>query len=57
MRLTLLGPQRRPTLDAVAESLRLVGPIATITAGWQERDSEDGALIEQLGARHVNLSL
>ena len=44
VRVTLLGPQRRPTLDTVAASLRLEGPIATITAGWQERETDDGAL-------------
>ena len=29
VRVTLLGPQRRPTLDTAAASLRLAGPIAT----------------------------
>ena len=54
----MLGPQRRPTLDTVAASLRPgAGPIATITAGWQEREPDDGALSEQLGSRDVNLSL
>jgi len=57
VRVTLLGPQRRPTLDTVAASLRLAGPIATITAGWQEREPDDGALSERLGSRDVNLSL
>ena len=57
MRVTLLGPQRRPTLDTVAASLGLARPIATITAGWQEREPDDGALSEQLGFRDVNLSL
>ena len=57
MRVTLLGPQRRPTLDTVAASLRLVSPIATITAGWLEREPDDGALSEQLGSRDVNLAL
>ena len=57
MSVTLLGPQRRPTLDTVAASLRLAGPIVTITAGWQERESDDGQLSERLGSRDVNLSL
>ena len=57
MRVTLLGPQRRPTLDTVAASLGLARPIATITAGWQEREPDDGALSEQLGSRDVNLAL
>ena len=57
MRITLLGPQRRPTLEAVARSLYPEGPIATITAGWQERESDDGELGRLLGSRDVNLGL
>ncbi len=57
MRVILLGPQRRPTLAAVARSMRLAGPVATITAGWQEREPDDGELSELLGAQDVNLSL
>ena len=57
MRVTLLGPQRRPTLDAVAASLYPEGPIATITAGWQEREPDDGELGKLLGSRDVNLRL
>jgi hypothetical protein len=57
MTVTLLGPQRRPTLDTVAASLRLDGPVATVTAGWQEREPEDGELSRRLGSRDVNLGL
>ena len=57
MRVTLLGPQRRPTLDTVVTSLRLEGPVATVTAGWQEGEPEDGELSRRLGARDVNLGL
>jgi hypothetical protein len=60
VRVILLGPQRRPTVDAVARSLGLVGPgnrVATITAGWQEREPDDTELSTLLGARAVNLSL
>ena len=57
MRVTLLGPQRRPTLDTVAASLYPDGPIATITAGWQEREPDDGELGKLLGSRDVNLRL
>ena len=57
MKVTLLGPQRRPTLDTVAASLRLDGPVATVTAGWQEREPEDGELSRRLGSRDVNLGL
>ena len=67
MRVILLGPQRRPTLDAVVRSLHLDGagpggaglggPVATITAGWQDRESDDGELSALLGGRDVNLGL
>jgi len=67
MRVILLGPQRRPTLDAVMRSLQLGGagaggdgaggPVATITAGWQDRESDDGELSALLGGRDVNLGL
>ena len=57
MRVTLLGPQRRPTLDTVAASLYPEGPIATITAGWQERESDDAEMSKLLGSRDVNLGL
>jgi len=60
VRVILLGPQRRPTVDAVARSLGLPGPgnqAATITAGWQEREPDDQELSALLGARAVNLSL
>ena len=57
MRVVLLGPQRRPTVDAVARSLSLDGPVATITAGWQEREPDDAELSTLLGGRAVNLSL
>jgi len=57
VRVTLLGPQRRPTLGAVAASLGIDGPVATITAGWQERESADDELREVLGSRDVNLRL
>jgi hypothetical protein len=54
---TLLGPQRRPTVETVAASLPPAEPIATITAGWQERESDDGELSKLLGFRDVNLYL
>jgi hypothetical protein len=54
----LLGAQRfDPTLgDAVAE-IGVTGRIGTITAGWQERESEDEDLALHLGGRTVNLRL
>jgi hypothetical protein len=60
VRVILLGPQRRPTVDAVARSLGLAeaaNPVATITAGWQEREPDDTELSTLLGGRAVNLSL
>jgi hypothetical protein len=57
VRVILLGPQRRPTVDAVARSLGLADPVATITAGWQEREPDDAELSTLLGGRAVNLSL
>ena len=41
----LLGPQRfLTTAGAVVRSLDVEGPVATITAGWEERESDDGEL-------------
>jgi hypothetical protein len=62
VRVVLLGPQRRPTVEPVVRSLGLpaAGPIATVTAGWQERepdDSELGRLLGVSGGRDVNLGL
>jgi Peptidase family S51 len=62
VRVILLGPQRRPTVDAVVRSLGLGrggldGPVATVTAGWQEREPDDGELSALLGGRAVNLAL
>jgi hypothetical protein len=57
VRVTLLGPQRKPTLDTVAASLRLKGPVATITAGWREREADDDELSKLLGSGDVNLEL
>jgi hypothetical protein len=57
VRVTLLGPQRRPTLDTVAASLPPGEPVATVTAGWQEREADDAELGKLLGSRDVNLRL
>src|SRR6476620_3318832 len=59
--LTLLGPQRlTPTLP---EAVAAVGvdlspgqpPLATVTAGWQEREEEDADLVAALLGNTVNL--
>ena len=54
---TLLGPQRRPTLDRVVQSLGIDGPIAAVNAGWQDREADDGELLSLLGGRGANLRL
>ncbi len=57
-RVVILGPQRH--VVTVTEELNLLGlsgRIATITAGWQEREAEDDELSVALGNRCVNLRL
>ena len=57
---TLLGPQRlAPTVGATLGALGIApeAPVATVTAGWQEREGEDQELDEHLGGRTVNLAL
>ena len=56
-RLILLGPQRRPTVDAVLHGVPAGGPIGTVTAGWQEREPDDAELDALLGGRSANLRL
>ncbi|AKV04074.1 hypothetical protein AKJ09_10737 [Labilithrix luteola] len=56
--IVLLGAQRyNPTLGAAVDELGVAGRIATITAGWQEREDDDADLRDHLGARAVNLKL
>lgn len=54
----LLGPQRfgGGLADEVA-SLDAAGPIATVTAGWQEREGDDDDLQEVLDGAGRNLAL
>lgn len=56
MRAILLGPQRRPTLDAVVRGFP-DGPFATVTAGWQEREPDDRELRALLDGRGAGLEL
>ena len=56
-RVTLLGPQRRPSLQQVVPDLDPQASFAAVTAGWLERESDDAELCELLGGRVVNLSL
>jgi hypothetical protein len=54
----LLGTQRfEPTLLESVRELGVKGKIATITAGWQEREVEDLDLQQHLSGQAVNLSL
>jgi hypothetical protein len=56
--ITLLGPQRRPTLDRVLPSLGVGGPVAVVNAGWQEREADDAEILSLAGGeRAVNLRL
>lgn len=59
MRCALLGPQRlAPVLDEVARAVDVRGPVAVVTAGWQERELDAAELREQLGGLEVvNLAL
>jgi hypothetical protein len=53
MTVTVLGPQRRPTLSPPPPGT----VAATVTAGWRERESDDAELDGLLGGRTVNLRL
>lgn len=57
-RVVLLGPQRfAPTVGAVVRSLGVDAPVATVLAGWQEREPDDAELDALLDGRSVNLAL
>lgn len=54
----ILGPQfRAPNLRDALEVAGFGGPFVTITAGWQEREGELGALEEHLGRAVRDLRL
>jgi hypothetical protein len=54
----LLGPQRHhPTLADTFRRVGASGPVAAITAGWEEREDEIDELTEHLGCEVVNLRL
>lgn len=58
MRGALLGPQQlKQSLGAVVRALGREGPVALITAGWQEREDQDEELAAQLGRSVINLRL
>lgn len=57
-RITFLGPQRTPRVPHVVRHLGLRGRrFGMITAGWRDRESDDGLLSELLGGNTVNLGL
>ena len=48
-RVVLLGPQRlAPTLRDAIEAVGVDGPVAAVTAGWEEREPEDRQVIAQI---------
>jgi len=54
----LLGPQRfEPSLGEAVARVGVEGRLASVTAGWQEREAEDLELHEHLGQRTINLQL
>ncbi len=54
----ILGPQfRTPNLRDALRAAGIAGPVAAITAGWQEREGELGALEDHLGERVRDLRL
>ena len=57
--LVLLGPQRRaPTArEALAPFLAAGDAVAAVTAGWEERESEQVELVEHLERTVLNLEL
>lgn len=58
MATVLLGPQRfRLTAGSVLREVAPEGAVATITAGWRDREKDDAELDEVLGGRSRNLHL
>jgi hypothetical protein len=58
MDITLLGPQRRVAGAKVAVAELIPdGPVATVNAGWRERETDTDELNAVLGGRMLNLQL
>ena len=56
--IVLLGPQRlKPTLLPALQARGVDGPLAAVTAGWEEREDEVERLEAHLGRPVVNLRL
>ena len=57
-RVALLGPQHTsPSLRGVLDRMDAQGPAVLVSAGWQERESETGALQKHIGEPITNLNL
>ena len=41
MTVTLLGPQRRPSLRPVMAALDVDGQVAVVNAGWRHREDDE----------------
>lgn len=57
MTITLLGPQRRPTVQHAVADLPGDALVATVTAGWQEREPDTAELASLIGRPTVDLAL
>lgn len=58
MKGVLLGPQQlKQSLGVAVKALDREGPVALVTAGWQEREDQDEELAGQLGRPTINLRL
>lgn len=56
--IVLLGPQfHDPTLASALRHTGVKGPVATITAGWQELEGEDATLRKRLNGQAIPLRL
>ncbi len=54
----LLGPQRfLTTAGGVVRGLGIEGPVATVTAGWEDREGDDQELDQVMDGRSRNLRL
>ena len=57
LQIHLMGPRPGTNLPRVLGDLDAEAVVATITAGWQERELDDAELRELVGRRTVNLAL
>lgn len=56
--IVLLGPQRlQPTLVQAVEAVGSEGPVAAVTAGWEEREEEISELRQHLDRRVLHLGI